>query len=273
MIKLAQLEAALSKIKGMMPGQKDQPNVPLRTGIGAGIGAGLGTTAVSLGNSINPEVMSLINHVHNHPTMKAIREAPKGVLQGQEAGIQAVKGLSRGVSTAKRILEAVLLAKRNPARTIGGLAAAGGAIGLGSGLMAKKSSSNAFYLCGFIQKCADAGMNEEQIKQAFLGRLGKSIGSLGRMFGQARSGLPTNVLQAQHPGLMHRAAKGVGSLFGKAERSSFGAGTKEIGKGVGENMSPLIQWIRQHPMYASGVGLGTAGAGAGLQSAIGDMSE
>ena len=267
MIKIAVLEAALAKVKGMMPEKKDQLTNPLaQADIGALAGLGAGTVPVGIANRILQP-------------LKAPRFAAE--MGGPEAMAKYDQALATGLanlSSKKQLIAKVLLAlQKHPHRTMGGFAAVGGATGLAHGLMAKKSSSKSFYLCGFIQKCAEAGMNEEQIKQAFLGRLGKSIGSMGRMFGQARSGLPTNILQAQHPDLMHRAAKGVGSLFGKAERSPVGVAAKEIGKGVGESvgssMSPLIRWIKQHPMYAGGVGLGTAGAGAGLQSAIGDMSE
>jgi len=150
----------------------------------------------------------------------------------------------------------------------------------------KKSSANSFYLQGFIQKCAEAGMDAGQIKQALVDKLINAGRQVGKYFGglkhQFRAGRDYNKLWGKdtwgkqgpfRPKDLPDVAYGAGHKYDQMLQSPVGQAVGSAAHGVRENMSPLIQWIKQHPIYAGGVGVGTAGAGAGLQAGIGEMGE
>ena len=296
MIKTARMEKMIEAIKGKLPGQDNEPNAGLRSAVGATAGAAAGALPVAMGHSKHlPAMGSMLGDMSRSPVMDLLRQ-----VKSQPGELQ-LEALPKSVDRAKKLIGGLLAAKRNPGKLIGGLAAAGGAAGLGSALLSKNSE----YLEGFVKQCEMAGMNEEQIKKALNLSSGaraaraalsgavskvKGIGesSLGKAYTAGRQGTgefekllsrPVGGLAAgaaeATPSILNRAAHGLGAgvtrfgqtAVGQGLGNAAGAGRRAAGA-IHRDLKPLLDWAKQHPMYAGGTGLGAVSAGGGLQSLI-----
>lgn len=234
MIKKALLDEAIAKVRGMLPGQKDQPNIPLRTGIGAGIGAVAGALPVAMG-----------------------RKIPEG---------------ASGVESAKKMIKLLLAAKGKPAAVIGGAAALGGAAGLGSGLLSKHSSVYRQGFEAKCAEAGMSELQTKQAFLGKLWRGIKGLGSKFQQ-GRALTKLTPEELAAHKLDWANHEPTGLGGmahrLGGGYERMKAGP----IGgytRNIGEDLGPALTWAKQHPIYAGGAGAGLMGAGGGIQSMLGD---
>lgn len=113
------------------------------------------------------------------------------------------------------------------------------------------------YAVAFYGQCKQAGMSDEQIKEALnLGGMLKGLGQRASVLGmKGMSHVPTPVL------------RGATSAYRSAQPFLRGAG--ELGKGFAEDIRPLTSWAKAHPVMAGGTGLGLIGAGEQFHKLLG----